>query len=61
MNAGGVSKACKSNALRIVAIQFKEHGKRESNTLVTYLEDENNPAKAGIILDKSGGTKVIPT
>ncbi len=31
-------------------------GKRESNTLVTYLEDENNPEKSGIILDNSGGT-----
>ncbi len=37
------------------------HGKRESNTLVTYLEDEDNPEKSGIILDISGGTQVIPT
>ena len=48
MNAGGVSKACKSNAF------FGKHGKRESNTWATYLEDEDNPAKAGIILDSSG-------
>ena len=27
------------------------HGKRESNTLVIYLEVENNPEKFGIILD----------
>jgi hypothetical protein len=50
MNAGGVSKACKSNAVAI------RHGKRESNTLVTYPEDEDNPEKSGIILDGSGGT-----
>ena len=37
------------------------HGKRESNTLVIYLEDENNPKKFGVILDISGGAKVIPT
>ncbi len=29
------------------------HGKRESSTLVIYLKDEDNPAKAGIILDSS--------
>ena len=46
MNAGGVSKACKSSALRV-------HGKRESNTLVIYPKDEDNPAKAGIIFDGS--------
>ena len=46
MNAGGVSKACKSSAIRL-------HGKRESNTLVIYPEDGDNPAKAGIISDGS--------
>ena len=46
MNAGGVSKACKSNGL-----VFQDHGKRESNTLVIYPKDENNPKKFGIILD----------
>ena len=45
MNAGGVSKACKSNAVAIL------HGKRESNTLAICPQDENNPAKAGVILD----------
>ena len=55
MNAGGVSKACKSKA------DFDRLGKRESNTLVTYLEVKNNPEKSGIILDRSGGIKVIPT
>ena len=56
MNAGGVSKACKS-----IADALHQQGKRERNTLVTYLEDKNNPEKFGIILDKSGGTQVIPT
>ncbi len=56
MNAGGVSKACKSKAPVLPGL-----GKRESNALVTYPEDENNPEKSGIILDKSGGTQVIPT
>ena len=37
------------------------HGKRVRNTLVTYLEVMNKPAKAGLIHDGSGGTKVIPT
>jgi hypothetical protein len=36
-----------------------DHGKRESNTLITHPEDEYNPAKAGIILDKNEGTQVI--
>ncbi len=36
-------------------------GRRERNTLVTCPEDEDNPEKSGIILDGSGGTKVIPT
>ena len=61
MNAGGVSKACKSNGFLSVAILVKGHGKRESNTLVICLEDGDNPAKAGIIPDGSGGTHVIPT
>ena len=54
MNAGGVSKACKSKA------NFGWLGKRESNTLVIYPEGENNPKKFGIILDNNGGTYVIP-
>ena len=47
MNAGGVSKACKSNG------HFGGHGKRESNALVIYPEVEYNPEKSGIILDNS--------
>ena len=57
MNAGGVSKACKSDATPLEVL----HGKRERNTLEIYLEVENNPKKFGIILDNSGGTQVIPT
>ena len=49
MNAGGVAKACKSNGLSELAL--KVSGKRESNTLVTYPKDENNPGKLGLILD----------
>ena len=29
------------------------HGKRESNTLITCPEDEDNPEKFGIILDNN--------
>ena len=32
-------------------VWFPGHGKRESNTLVIYPKDENNPEKSGIILD----------
>ena len=35
-------------------------GKRESNTLVTYLELVNSPWKRGVIHDIDGGTSVIP-
>ena len=52
MNAGGVSKACKSYGL----VARLNSGKRVRNTLVTYLEDGDNPAKAGIIPDNNGGT-----
>ena len=45
MNAGGVSKACKSND------PFGGSGKRVSNTLVIYLKDENNLPKGELILD----------
>ncbi len=60
MNAGGVSKACKSNGFLCVAIHRAVSGKRERNTLVTCLEDGHNPAKAVLIPDIHGGTKVIP-
>ncbi len=51
MNAGGVSKACKSNGYEVVAIPWNTSGKRVSNTLVTYLEDRNNFAKVKLIPD----------
>jgi len=44
-----------------VCVAIGNQGKRESNTLVIYLEDEHNPAKAGIILDNSEGAKAILT
>ena len=61
MNAGDVFKACKSNAKLIVAIQLTRHGKRVRNTLIIYLGDENNSAKAEIILDISEGAYAILT
>lgn len=51
-------------SLRSVAhhvVMSEGRGKRESNTLATCLEDEHNPAKAGIIFDNSEGAKVILT
>src|SRR3989338_2780641 len=43
MNAGGVSKACKSNA------HFGVSGKRVRNTLVTYPPQVNNSPKGELI------------
>ncbi len=51
MNAGGVAKACKSNAVLCFARNIVLSGKRERNTLVTYLELVNNPGKLGLIRD----------
>ena len=45
-----MSKACKSNA------ELAQHGKRESNTLVIYLDLGDNPKKFGIIPNSHGGT-----
>ena len=45
MNASGVSKACKSND------PFGESGKRERNTLVTYLCLGHNSGKLELIPD----------
>ena len=50
MNAGGVTKACKSNE------HFGASGKRVRNTLVIYLEVVNNPPKGELIHDRNGGT-----
>ena len=52
MNAGGVSKACKSNEY------FYTSGKRESNALVTYLKVRDNPEKFGLIPDSLFGVKL---
>ncbi len=49
MNAGGVSKACKSNGFVLVAILKRASGKRVRNTLVTYLPVGHNPPKGGLI------------
>jgi len=46
MNAGGVSKACKSNG----PAARQDSGKRVSNTLVIYREEEYNSSKDGLIL-----------
>ncbi len=47
MNAGGVTKACKSNGL-VLAL---DSGKRVSNTLVTYLHLGHNSKKFELIAD----------
>ncbi|TSC76550.1 MAG: hypothetical protein G01um101431_683 [Parcubacteria group bacterium Gr01-1014_31] len=47
MNAGGVSKACKSNE----SAARRTSGERVSNTLVTCPEVRNNQAKAWLIPD----------
>ena len=55
MNAGGVSKACKSNGSLESAMIFVASGKRVSNTLVTCPQVRNNGPKGPLIPD------VIPT
>ena len=59
MNAGGVSKACKSNGSQFVAILIVVSGKRVRNTLVTYPQDGDNLPKGGLIADSHEGTQVI--
>ena len=51
MNAGGVSKACKSNGLLESAMILVTSGKRVSNTLVTCLEVRDNGPKGPLIPD----------
>ena len=51
MNAGGVSKACKSYGEFISARLWILSGKRVSNTLVTYPKVQNNVPKGTLILD----------
>ena len=51
MNAGGVSKACKSNGLLESAMIVVVSGKRVSNTLVTCLEVRDNGPKGPLIPD----------
>ncbi len=59
MNAGGVSKACKSNGYVLVAILEHASGKRESNTLVTCLRNGNNSPKGELIPDGHEGSQDI--
>ena len=49
-----MSKACKSNGLSVI-ISMIDSGKRERNTLVTYLELVNNHWKRWLIHD------IVPT
>ena len=49
MNAGGVSKACKSYELFFVAIQKIVSGKRVRNTLAIYLAIGDNLSKDELI------------
>ena len=58
MNAGGMSKACKLNELNFFGKLVS--GKRESNTLVTYLELANSPWKRGLIRDTMGRLRSFP-
>ena len=44
--------------MQVESSSLLELGKRESNTLITYPEDENNPEKFGIILDSSIAAQV---
>jgi hypothetical protein len=44
----------------LVAIQRYTSGKRERNTLATYLELVDNDWKRSLIHDIDGGTQVIP-
>ena len=58
MNAGGVSKACKSNGPYEITSRMVS-GRRERNALVTYPGAVNNPPKGGLIHDMDAGTYVI--
>ncbi len=49
MNAGGVPNTCKSYENPFFGLG--ESGGRVSNTLVTCLEDRDNPSKGGLIPD----------
>ena len=59
MNAGGVSKACKSNGFLLIARKKGDSGKRERNTLVTYPRLVDNDWKRSLIHDIDEGTQVI--
>ena len=62
MNAGGVSKACKSNDPPTSSLKEEVvagSGKRVRNTLVTYLEDGHNLPKGGLIPDTEAGAQAI--
>jgi hypothetical protein len=51
MNAGGVSKACKSNESTESAMILLVSGKRVSNTLATCPEVRDNGSKGPLIPD----------
>ena len=59
MNAGGVDKACKSNAQPQFARTGAGSGERVSNTLATYLEAGHSPSKGGVIPDMNAGAEAI--
>ena len=59
MNAGGVSKACKSNGSSESAMILKVSGKRVSNTLVTCPEVRDNGPKGPLIPDVIHGRKSV--
>ena len=59
MNAGGVSKACKSNGAGVFARIFLHSGKRVSNTLVIYPWDGYNLPKGELMSDGHEGAQAI--
>ena len=59
MNAGGVSKACKSNDCTCDYIKTYKSGRRERNTLVTFPTIVNNSAKAVLIRDMTTVSRLL--
>ncbi len=57
MNAGGVSKACKSSD--VFPARGITSGKRVSNTLVTCLQVGDSLPKGGLISDSNAMTQVF--
>ena len=54
MNASDRLNTCKSRGIRDVAIHLLATGARVSNAYATCLSEEDNPAKVGLILHKTG-------